>query len=160
MRRGEGRYGGTGLVTMPPRWRVCRERWAALGYSVARACRYQSFWIIWKLAQASTTFWSDLRDRPRPSESRYRVCRAQSGRDAFVSRQALMFILFDQVNPVGIRPFLKEHKVETAALRGWDKLKNGELLKAAEEAGFINQQCCPSSSVCSVGVCVSAGGSP
>jgi hypothetical protein len=26
--------------------------------------------------------------------------------------------------------------VETAAQRGWDKLKNGELLKAAEDAGF------------------------
>jgi hypothetical protein len=26
--------------------------------------------------------------------------------------------------------------VETAAQRGWNKLKNGELLEAAEEAGF------------------------
>jgi hypothetical protein len=32
-------------------------------------------------------------------------------------------------------PF-SEHTVETAAQRGWDKLKNGELLEAAEEAGF------------------------
>jgi hypothetical protein len=37
---------------------------------------------------------------------------------------------------VPIRPFLKEHIVETTAERGWDTLGNGELLKAAEAAGF------------------------
>ena len=42
----------------------------------------------------------------------------------------------DQGTPVPIRPFLKEHTVQTTAQRGWDKLKNGELLKAAEVAGF------------------------
>ena len=47
-----------------------------------------------------------------------------------------MFVLFDQGTPVGIRPFLTEHTVQTTAQRGWDKLKNGELLKAAEDAGF------------------------
>ncbi len=47
-----------------------------------------------------------------------------------------MFVLFDQGTPVPIRPFLKEHTVQTAAQRGWDKLRNGELLKAAEDAGF------------------------
>jgi hypothetical protein len=47
-----------------------------------------------------------------------------------------MFVLFDQGTPVGIRRYLKGHKIETAAQRGWDKLRNGELLKAAEEAGF------------------------
>lgn len=47
-----------------------------------------------------------------------------------------MFVLFDQGTPVPIRRFLKEHVVETAAQRGWEELKNGELLKAAEEAGF------------------------
>jgi hypothetical protein len=47
-----------------------------------------------------------------------------------------MFVLFDQGTPVPIRPFLKEHTVQTTAQRGWDKLKNGELLKAAEDAGF------------------------
>jgi len=47
-----------------------------------------------------------------------------------------MFALFDQGTPVPIRPFLKEHTVQTTAQRGWDKLKNGELLKAAEDAGF------------------------
>lgn len=47
-----------------------------------------------------------------------------------------MLVLFDQGTPVPIRPFLKGHTVETAWQRGWDKLKNGDLLKAAEEAGF------------------------
>ena len=47
-----------------------------------------------------------------------------------------MLVLFDQSTPVPIRPFLKGHTVETAWQRRWDKLKNGELLKAAEDAGF------------------------
>jgi hypothetical protein len=47
-----------------------------------------------------------------------------------------MLVLFDQSTPIPIRPFLKGHTVETAWQRGWDKLKNGDLLKAAEEAGF------------------------
>jgi hypothetical protein len=47
-----------------------------------------------------------------------------------------MLVLFDQSTPVPIRSFLKGHTVETAWQRGWDKLKNGDLLKAAEEAGF------------------------
>ncbi len=47
-----------------------------------------------------------------------------------------MFVLFDQGTPVPIRPFLKEHTVQTTSQRGWDKLKNGDLLKAAEDAGF------------------------
>jgi len=47
-----------------------------------------------------------------------------------------MLVLFDQSTPVPVRPFLKGHTVETAWQRGWDKLKNGDLLRAAEEAGF------------------------
>jgi len=47
-----------------------------------------------------------------------------------------MFVLFDQGTPIPIRTFLKEHTVQTTSQRGWDELKNGELLKAAEEAGF------------------------
>jgi hypothetical protein len=47
-----------------------------------------------------------------------------------------MFVLFDQGTPVPIRKFLKGHVVQTTAQRGWEELKNGELLKAAEEAGF------------------------
>ena len=47
-----------------------------------------------------------------------------------------MLILFDQGTPVPIRRFLAGHKVETTAQRGWDTLKNGDLLKAAQDAGF------------------------
>ena len=47
-----------------------------------------------------------------------------------------MLVLFDQGTPVPIRPFLKGHKVQTTAERGWDMLENGELLRAAEAAGF------------------------
>lgn len=47
-----------------------------------------------------------------------------------------MFVLFDQGTPVPIRPFLKEHTVQTTSEKGWDTLENGELLKAAESAGF------------------------
>ena len=35
-----------------------------------------------------------------------------------------------------IRPYLEGHTVRTAAQQGWDKLRNGDLLTAAEEAGF------------------------
>jgi len=47
-----------------------------------------------------------------------------------------MFVLFDQGTPVPIRQFLTEHTVQTTAQRGWGKLKNGELLKTAVDAGF------------------------
>jgi hypothetical protein len=47
-----------------------------------------------------------------------------------------MRVLFDQATPVPIRPYLKGHTVSTAFRQGWDKLKNGELLAVAEEAGF------------------------
>jgi hypothetical protein len=47
-----------------------------------------------------------------------------------------MLVLFDQGTPVPIRPFLKQHTVQTTAERGWDTLENGELRKAAEAAGF------------------------
>jgi predicted nuclease of predicted toxin-antitoxin system len=47
-----------------------------------------------------------------------------------------MRILFDQATPVPIRTFLKGHVVSTAAQEGWDRLQNGELLNAAEAAGY------------------------
>ena len=47
-----------------------------------------------------------------------------------------MKIIFDQATPVPIRPYLKGHIVRTAAQQGWDKLRNGDLLLAAEGAGF------------------------
>src|SRR5882762_5043750 len=47
-----------------------------------------------------------------------------------------MRIIFDQGTPVPIRSYLELHTVRTAAQQGWDRLTNGELLKAAESAGF------------------------
>ncbi len=47
-----------------------------------------------------------------------------------------MRILFDQGTPVPLRKSLGPHSVETAFERGWATLKNGELLRAAEDAGF------------------------
>jgi len=47
-----------------------------------------------------------------------------------------MLILFDQATPVPIRSYLEGHTIRTAFQQGWDKLKNGELLAAAEQAGF------------------------
>ena len=47
-----------------------------------------------------------------------------------------MLILFDQGTPVGIRKFLQGHIVKTAYEQGWSTLLNGELLDAAEQAGF------------------------
>ncbi len=47
-----------------------------------------------------------------------------------------MRILFDQGTPAPLRQCLLEHEVETAYERGWSTLKNGDLLQAAELAGF------------------------
>ncbi len=47
-----------------------------------------------------------------------------------------MLILFDQGIPVGIRHSLPGHTVRTAREQGWSTLLNGELLSAAEQAGF------------------------
>jgi hypothetical protein len=47
-----------------------------------------------------------------------------------------MRILFDQGTPVGIRDSLLAHRVSTAYQMGWSTLSNGELLRAAEMAGF------------------------
>ena len=48
-----------------------------------------------------------------------------------------MKILFDQGTPAPLRQFLPQHEVATAYERGWATLKNGELLGAAEAAGFV-----------------------
>jgi alkanesulfonate monooxygenase SsuD/methylene tetrahydromethanopterin reductase-like flavin-dependent oxidoreductase (luciferase family) len=45
-------------------------------------------------------------------------------------------ILFDQGTPVPLRDFLAGHEVSTAHERGWSDLANGDLLRAAEQAGF------------------------
>ena len=47
-----------------------------------------------------------------------------------------MRILFDHGTPAPLIPFLEGHTVTKAKDAGWDKLVNGELLKAAEDAGF------------------------
>jgi hypothetical protein len=45
-------------------------------------------------------------------------------------------ILFDQGTPVPLRQVIVNHTVSTAYGLGWSTLKNGELLQAAEDAGF------------------------
>ncbi len=47
-----------------------------------------------------------------------------------------MLILFDHGTPRSIARWLRGHTVVEAIERGWDRLSNGALLKAAEEAGF------------------------
>lgn len=47
-----------------------------------------------------------------------------------------MRILFDHGTPSGIAGSLSGHDVTEARERGWDKISNGALLKAAEAAGF------------------------
>ena len=47
-----------------------------------------------------------------------------------------MLILFDHVTPKGIARSLPGHIVTKAKDRGWDTLSNGDLLAAAESAGF------------------------
>jgi hypothetical protein len=45
-------------------------------------------------------------------------------------------ILFDQGTPVPLRRALVGHEIGTAFEQGWGTLQNGELLLAAESAGF------------------------
>ena len=47
-----------------------------------------------------------------------------------------MRVLFDNGTPRGVAAALTEHIVEEARSHGWDTLGNGELLDAAEAAGF------------------------
>ena len=47
-----------------------------------------------------------------------------------------MRVLFDQGTPVPIKRHLIAHQVSVAAELGWDELKNGELLRAAEKEGY------------------------
>ena len=48
-----------------------------------------------------------------------------------------MRILFDRNVPVRVRGFLSKHEVNTISELNWSpRLKNGELLDAAEAAGF------------------------
>jgi len=47
-----------------------------------------------------------------------------------------MRVLFDQGTPVEIATFLTGHTVRTTWQEGWETLANGDLLQAAEAAGF------------------------
>jgi len=47
-----------------------------------------------------------------------------------------MRLLFDQGTPVPLRQFLSGHTIRTAAEQDWTTLENGQLLDAAEAAGF------------------------
>jgi hypothetical protein len=47
-----------------------------------------------------------------------------------------MRVLFDNGTPRGVATALTAHIVEEARARGWDTLRNGELLDAAEAAAF------------------------
>jgi hypothetical protein len=47
-----------------------------------------------------------------------------------------MLILFDHGTPRSIARWLHGHIVVEAVAKEWDRLANGALLKAAEEAGF------------------------
>lgn len=47
-----------------------------------------------------------------------------------------MKVLFDQNMPRPLARFLVKHQVFRSAELGWSRLKNGDLLRAAEEDGF------------------------
>jgi hypothetical protein len=47
-----------------------------------------------------------------------------------------MLILFDNGTPAPLRYALEGHVVVEAIEQGWDRLTNGELIEAAEAAGF------------------------
>lgn len=47
-----------------------------------------------------------------------------------------MKVLFDQGTPAPLRRHLIGHAVETTYERGWSRFQNGELISAAEAAGF------------------------
>jgi len=45
-------------------------------------------------------------------------------------------VLFDQGTPAPLRHALTSHEVTTAHEKGWSQLQNGDLISAAEAAGF------------------------
>src|SRR4029077_8096846 len=49
---------------------------------------------------------------------------------------SLMRILFDHGTPGPLQSFLTGHTVREAKAQGWDTFENGDLLSAAETAGF------------------------
>lgn len=53
-----------------------------------------------------------------------------------MNRSPQVLILFDHGTPKGLIHSLREHTVHTAQAMGWDRLSNGALLKAAEDAAY------------------------
>lgn len=47
-----------------------------------------------------------------------------------------MRVLFDQGTPTALAGFLAGHTIRTTRQQGWETLSNGDLLQAAEDAGF------------------------
>lgn len=47
-----------------------------------------------------------------------------------------MRVLLDNCTPRGIASYLNDHSVTECRAQGWDQLKNGNLLDAAEAADF------------------------
>ena len=47
-----------------------------------------------------------------------------------------MIVLFDHGTPLPLAAFPQHHTVKDAKSQGWDTLGNGDLLDAAEAAGF------------------------
>jgi|SRR5271169_754693 len=47
-----------------------------------------------------------------------------------------MRVLLDNCTPRGVASSLRGHAVKECRSQGWDRLRNGELLDAAEAAGF------------------------
>lgn len=47
-----------------------------------------------------------------------------------------MRILFDNGTPRGLARYFIGHTVEEARTQGWEALANGDLIEAAEQAGF------------------------
>lgn len=47
-----------------------------------------------------------------------------------------MRILLDHNTPQGLRALLPEHEVHSAAFRGWERLRNGNLLETATAEGY------------------------
>ena len=47
-----------------------------------------------------------------------------------------MKILFDQGTPSPLRKFLPKHSIVTVYEKGWNLLKNGDLIRLAEDEGF------------------------
>jgi hypothetical protein len=46
-------------------------------------------------------------------------------------------ILLDQNAPIGLRRFLADYEVVPARSMGWGEITNGDLIRAADEVGFV-----------------------